>query len=54
MDKFLCETQNHSLNINKMYIHSSSQDTVVYETLLESLATTLLSIGLQQLNGKVL
>lgn len=54
MDKFLHETQNHSLNINKMYIHSSSQDTVVYETPLESLATTLLSIELQQLNGKIL
>lgn len=53
MDKFLLETQNHSLNINKTYIHSSSQDTVVYETLLQSLATTLLSIGLHHLNGKI-
>lgn len=36
-----------------MYIHSSSQETEVYETLLQFLAITLLSTGLQQLNGKI-
>lgn len=36
MDKFLFEIHYRSLNINKMYIQSTSQDSAVYETLLQS------------------
>lgn len=52
MDKFLRE--NHNLIINKMYIYSNSQDSaILLNTFTQSLATTPLSIRLQQLNSEI-
>lgn len=54
MDKFLRETHNHSLSINKMYIYSHSQDSaILWNTFSQSLDATPLSIGLWQLSGEI-